>query len=97
MAQVKTAERLARDARLASAFRDMEGDLHDLRYMASITFEQASDTVQDLYKGHIDKRHLDQMLFAISHVDEMINNLHRKWDANFSGQPEGNATAEVQR
>jgi hypothetical protein len=92
----KTTERLARDAKLARAFFGLEGDLHDLRYMASIAFEQASDTVNDLYKGHIgDKRDLDRMLFAVSHVEEMINDLYLKWDAGFHGQPEGSASGEV--
>lgn len=80
----KSAERQARDAKLADAFRDMDGDLHDLRHMASIAFEQVADTVQDLYSGHVgDKRHLDRMLFAVSHLDEVVNDLHRKWDSNF--------------
>lgn len=80
----KSTERQKPDAKLARAFRDMESDLHDLRYMASIAFDQASDTVHDLYSGYIgDKRHLDRMLFAVSHVEEMINALYRKWDSNF--------------
>lgn len=80
----KSAERLARDAKLADAFRDMDGDLIDLRHMASIAFEQASETVHELYSGHIsDKRHLDRVLFAVGHVEDMINDLYRKWDDSF--------------
>ena len=86
----KSAERLARDARLASAFRDMEGDLHDLRHMASLSYKEAAEIVHDLCDRHEgDKIHLDRALFAIGHVEDMING---KWDAGFSGAPEGSAT-----
>ncbi len=98
MEQVKIAERLARDARLASAFRHMEGGLHDLRHMASLSYKEATEIVHDLYDRHEgDKSHLDRALFAIGHVEDIINDLYRKWDAGFSGAPEGNATAEVRR
>lgn len=85
----KSAERQARDAKHADAFRDMDGDLHDLRHMASVAFEQASDTVHDLYKGQIrDKSLLDRMLFAVVQVEDMINDLSRKWEERFN--EEGN-------
>ena len=52
--------------------------------MASIAFEQVSDAVHDLYKGHIsDKRDLDRVLFAVSHVQDMVDDLCRKWDEKF--------------
>jgi hypothetical protein len=72
----KSVERLVRDEKLADAFRDMEENLIDLTHMARIAFEQASEMVQDIYARHTgDKRHLDQVLFAVSHLDEMINDL----------------------
>lgn len=80
----KSAERLARDARHASAFRDMDGDLLDLRHMANLAFEQAAEIVSEIYGEYEgDKRHLDRALFAVGHVEDMINDLYRKWDSNF--------------
>jgi hypothetical protein len=94
--QPKSAERLARDAKLASAFFDMEDDLISVRHMARIAFEQAAETVQEIYNEHgIDKRSYDQMLFAVGHVEDMINELYRKWDSNFQGSDEGSDPAVV--
>jgi hypothetical protein len=91
----KSAERLARDERLAKAFFNMDGDLHDLRHMASIAFDQVAEMVHDLYSGHIgDKRHLDRMLFTVAHLEDMIDDLYQKWDADFKEAPESNATGE---
>ena len=80
----KSAERIERDARHASAFRDMDGDLLDLRHMASLSYEQVAELVHDIYGKHEgDKRHLDRVLFAVGHVEDMINDLYRKWDSDF--------------
>lgn len=80
----KTAERLARDAKLADAFRDMDGDLLNLRHMANLAFEQAAEIVSEIYGEYEgDKRHLDRALFAVGHVEDMINDLYRKWDDSF--------------
>lgn len=82
----KTPERLERDARLASAYFDLEDKLIDLKHMAHIAFEQAVETVQDINNGALsDKGHYDRMLFAVGHVEDMIRELYQKWDSNFQG------------
>ena len=62
----------------------MDGDLLDLRHMASLSHEQVAELVHDIYGKHEgDKRHLDRVLFAVGHVEDMINDLYRKWDSDF--------------
>jgi hypothetical protein len=54
--------------------------------MASIAFEQASETAEDIYAGRLgDRRDYDRMVFAISHVEKMVNDLYRKWDSGLHG------------
>ncbi len=86
-------ERLERDARLASAYRDLEDKLIDLKHMARIAFEQAAETVQDIFDGHATEgKHYDQMMFAVGHVEDMIRGLHQKWCAGLQGASQSGDT-----
>jgi hypothetical protein len=66
---------LRNDEALASAFMELESDIHDLRRMAVIAW--------DLVTENEDTRE-EEKYFAVTHLREMIEALERGWEANLS-------------
>jgi hypothetical protein len=76
-------DRSARDAKLADAFRDMEGKLHDLTLMMELATTAVEDFINESHQRDTG-RNADKTLFGVYHVQKMLRDLLSDWTAGFT-------------